>query len=62
MLVVISIRVAQIVVAWLRENGERMKKRRGNGERIRKWRENEVMERDSLSTFPHFLFIFSGLK
>ena len=23
----------------------------------RKWEENEEMERDSLSTFPHFLFI-----
>ena len=28
--------VAQIVAAWLRENGEKMK---------RKWRENEEMER-----------------
>ena len=25
----------------------------------RKWRENEEMERDSLSTFPHFLLISS---
>ena len=31
----------------------------GNGERMRKWRENEETERDSRSTFPHFLFIFS---
>ena len=28
-------------------------------ERMRKWRENKEMERDSLSTFPHFLFISS---
>ena len=26
---------------------------------MRKWRENEEMERDSLSTIPHFLFILS---
>ena len=26
---------------------------------MRKWRENAEMERDSLSTFPHFLFISS---
>ena len=26
---------------------------------MRKWRENEEMEKDSLSTFPHFLFISS---
>ena len=26
---------------------------------MRKWRENEEKERDSLSTFPHFLFISS---
>ena len=26
---------------------------------MRKWRENEEMERDLLSTFPHFLFISS---
>ena len=36
---------------------------RGYGERMRKlkrkWRENEKMERDSLSTFPHSLFISS---
>ena len=24
---------------------------------MRKWKENEEMERDSLFTFPHFLFI-----
>ena len=47
-------KVAQIVAAWLRENGERMGKWReneemerelGNGETIRKWRENEEIER-----------------
>ena len=37
------------LAAWLR----------GNGQRMRKWRENEEMEGDSLSTFPHFLFISS---
>ena len=51
----------------MRENGERMRKWRGkgesvrkwrgNGEEMRKWRENEEMERYSLFTFPHFLFI-----
>ena len=45
------------------KNGERMRKWRGNGKRMRKWRgnweKNEEMERDSLSTFPHFLFISS---
>ena len=29
---------------------------------MRKWRENEEMERDSLSIFPHFLFITSPLS
>ena len=42
-----------------KRGNERMGKWRGNGERMRKWRENEIMERDSLSTFPHFLFISS---
>ena len=37
------------LAAWLR----------GNGQRMRKGRENEEMEGDSLSTFPHFLFISS---
>ena len=45
------------LVAGLGENGERMRKWRANGERMRKWRYNEEMERYSLSTFPHFLFI-----
>ena len=27
-----------------------------NGERMRKWKENEEMERDSLFTFPHYVF------
>ena len=40
---VFSIRVAQIVAARLRENGERIRKWRGNGERMRKSREK--MER-----------------
>ena len=44
------------MAAGLRENVERMGKRRGNGERMRKWKENEEMERDLLPTFPHFLF------
>ena len=26
---------------------------------MRKWTQNEQIERDSLSTFPHFLFITS---
>ena len=43
-----------------REN-EKMKgeleKAEGNGERMRKWREYEEIVKDSLSTFPHFLFI-----
>ena len=47
------------MAAWLWENGERMRKWRGNGERMRKWTQNEQIERDSLSTFPHFLFITS---
>ena len=34
-----------------------MRKWREKEEMKRKWRENEEMERDSLSTFPHFLFI-----
>ena len=58
---IIVIRVAQIVAAWLQENGERMRKWRGKGERMRKWRGNEEMERVALSTFPHFLF-FSSLS
>ena len=52
-------RVAHIMAAWLRKIGERTKKWRGNGERMRKWTQNEQIERDSLSTFPHFLFITS---
>ena len=37
-----------------------MRKWRGKGEEMeRKLRENEEMERGSLSTFPHFLFILS---
>ena len=34
-----------------------MTKWRENEEMERKWRENDEMERDSLSTFPHFLYI-----
>ena len=36
-----------------------MRKWRENKKMKRKWRENEEMERNSLSTFPHFLFISS---
>ena len=35
------------------------RKWRENEKMKKKWRENEEMERDSLSTFPHFLFISS---
>ena len=42
-----------------RENEEMKRKWRDNEEIERKWRENEEMERDSLSTFPHSLFISS---
>ena len=48
-----------ILASRMQENGERVRRWRWNGERMRKWRENEEMERDSLSTFPHFLFISS---
>ena len=40
-----------------RENEKMKRKWRENGEMGKKWRENEDMERDSLSSFPHFLFI-----
>ena len=33
-----------------------MEREKGNGQ---KWRENKEIERDLLSTFPHFLFISS---
>ena len=39
-----------------REN-QKMEREWGNGEGMRNWRENAEMERNSLSTFPHFLFI-----
>ena len=39
-----------------RENGEIMRKLGKNGERMRKWRENEEMERESLSVFSLYLF------
>ena len=45
---IIVIRVAQIVAAWLQENGERMRKWRGKGEKMRKWREFH---------FLHFLIL-----
>ena len=41
-----------ILASRMRENGENEKMKR-------KWWENEEMERDSLSTFPHCLFISS---
>ena len=41
------VRVAQLAASWLPCRD------------TRKWRENEEMERGSLSTFPHFLFISS---
>ena len=46
---------SQLVAAWQPD----CKKRRENGERMRKWRENEEVEKYSLSTFLHFLFISS---
>ena len=58
-------RFAQIVAAWQSggekmqrewENEVEMEREWGNGEKTRKWRENEQMEKDSLSTFPHFHF------
>ena len=39
-----------------RENEKIKRKWRENEEMERKWRENGEMKRDSLSTFPHFLF------
>ena len=45
-----------------RENEKMKKKWRENEEMETKWRENEEMERDSLSIFPHFLFITSPLS
>ena len=42
-----------------RENEKMKRKCRENEEMERKLREIEEMERDSLSTFPHFLFISS---
>ena len=38
-----------------------MRKWRENGEMERKGRKNEEIKRDSLSIFPHFLFITSPL-
>ena len=43
------------LAAGLQGNGERMRKWRGNGQIL----DNEEMEQDLLSTFPHLLFIFS---
>ena len=42
-----------------RENEKIKRKWRENEEIEMKWREYEEMERDSLSTFSHFLFILS---
>ena len=42
-----------------KDNEEMKRKWRLNEEIKRKWKDNEEMERDSLSTFPHSLFIFS---
>ena len=43
-------RIAQIVAAWLRENGERMRKWRGNGgEMEREWRNGEIFTLYSVS-------------
>ena len=42
-----------------RENENIKRKWRENEEMDRKWREHAEMEGDSLSTFPHFLFISS---
>ena len=49
---------SRAVRKW-RENEKMKRKWRENEEMERKWKENEEMERDSLSTFPHFLFISS---
>ena len=48
-----------LAVRKWRENEKMQRKWRENKEIERKWRENEEKERDSLLTFPHFLFIFS---
>ena len=50
-------RVAQLLAAWLRENGERMRKWRGNGERMRKWREIHSQDFLILCLFPPSLSI-----
>ena len=50
---------ASLAVRKWRENEKMKRKWRENEEMEKKWRENEEMERDSLSTFPHFLFISS---
>ena len=52
---------ASLAVRKWRENEKMQRKWRENKEIERKWRENEQKERDSLSIFPHFLFISSPL-
>ena len=46
-----------ILASWLRENGERMIKRKGNGERMRKWREIYSLHFLIFSLFPPSLSI-----
>ena len=50
---------ASLAVRKWRENEKMKRKWRENEELEWRWRDNEEMERDSLSTFPHFLFISS---
>ena len=64
-------RAAQIVAAWLQENGERMRKwrgngekmrkGRGNGERMRKWREILYISSFSLYFLPLYPFPISKI-
>ena len=49
---------SRAVRKW-RKNEKMKRKWRENEEMERKWKENEEMERDSLSKFPHFLYISS---
>ena len=57
-------RVAQLAKAWQPgcEKMEREWEHEEEMERLRKWRENEEMDTDSFSTFPHFLYISSSFS
>ena len=50
---------ASLAVRKWRENEKIKMKWRENEEMVGRWRENEEIKRDSLSTFPHFLFTSS---